>query len=167
MHARLQGARRQPQQRELLAPEYLRRRKGRQDLAASSAETGKSRGGGAPSGLHAFCKRIEEQGGLSLVAAHGWEADDYIAAACRVLEASCDGDATIIVASGDNDMQSLLSPRISWLQLLPFPTASAPSGARLHSAAAFEQRHGFPPRLYPDYLALAGKAGASIGEMPD
>lgn len=63
---------------------------------------------------------------------------------------------TIAVASGDSDMQQLLSPRVSWLSVKSAPSLQHPLGVELVAAADFEQQHGFPPQAYPDFLAFVG-----------
>ncbi|PRW57033.1 DNA polymerase I [Chlorella sorokiniana] len=60
-------------------------------------------------------------------------------------------------------MQQLLAPQVAWLQLHSQPSPSCPLGLELVTAADFQQRFGFPPAAYPDWLALVGKREASIG----
>lgn len=64
--------------------------------------------------------------------------------------------ASVAIASGDSDMQSLLSPSVSWLQLLPLATAACPLGVQPVTAADFQRQYQFPPAAYSDYLALTG-----------
>lgn len=53
-------------------------------------------------------------------------------------------------------MQSLLSPAVTWLQLLPLATAACPLAVQPVSLADFETTYQFPPHAYPDYLAFTG-----------
>lgn len=75
---------------------------------------------------------------------------------CPTSPAGSHPGLNIAVASGDGDMQQLLTPRVTWLRLLPAPTLEHPLGVEVVSAQAFQERHGFPPGAYPDWLAFVG-----------
>jgi 5'-3' exonuclease len=104
----------QQQQRQQLAPEYLARRKRRRSASARTASTaGSSSAPRAAAGdpLRPFKQQVMQQGGVCLEAAGGWEADDGMAAACRVV-AQRHPTASILLASGDADMQQLLTAQV-------------------------------------------------------
>lgn len=121
------SAQQQPQ-RAALAPEYLRRRRMRQEerrrgdgggssggsgSAAAAAGPTAARQAAAPAGdpLRPFKRQVEALGGVFLQAAAGWEADDGLAAAAA---AACQRHpaARVMIASGDTDMQQLLSSQV-------------------------------------------------------
>jgi hypothetical protein len=112
----------QQQQREQLAPEYLQRRKRRLQQAAPTPAAAARAGSGGHNGagplqpggdpLRPFKRQVEQQGGVCLDAAAGWEADDGLAAACLAVQQHCPA-ASVLVASGDGDMQQLLTPQVS------------------------------------------------------
>lgn len=70
----------------------------------------------------------------------------------------------MVVASGDSDMQQLLSPRVSWLHLAQAPSLQHPLGLELVTAEAFERQHGFPPAAYPEWLAFVGGRSGGWGK---
>ena len=200
-------AQQQKQERSQLAPEYLQRRRRRQQHRSAGGDAPTPAGGGAP--LVPLRRRVQQLGGVSLVAASGWEADDGLAAACRaVLQRH--PSARVAVASGDGDVQQLLAPQVGcwggagvgqpialpleallldvgrrrrrrrhrvdcmlapccpalplqvdWLQLLAASSAERPLGVASVTAEEFERGHGFPPALYPDWLAFTGRVGWS------
>lgn len=101
------------QQRERLAPEYLQRRKRRQgggEAPARPAPAAPSSSGGDP--LRPFKQQVQQLGGVRLEAAAGWEADDGLAAACEAVR-QAQPAASVLVASGDGDMQQLLGPQVT------------------------------------------------------
>jgi hypothetical protein len=66
------------------------------------------------------------------------------------------------MVSADSDLWRLTSPTTFWLQLSRGPTRACPAGLVLHSAAGFQQQHGYPPGLHGDVLALTGKPEAGV-----
>ncbi|KAK3256675.1 hypothetical protein CYMTET_34197 [Cymbomonas tetramitiformis] len=73
----------------------------------------------------------------------GCEADDVIATLCHELRPEgLGGHQSIVVASGDSDMQQVLH------------------GDAVE--AMFHEEFGFPPERYADYLALSGKPEAGV-----
>jgi hypothetical protein len=87
------------------------------------------------------------------------EADDLIGAVCAFLSS----DVSLAIASGDSDMQQYIRGNVSWIHTLPLPDVETPSGLAVVDEASFLQRRGFPPVLYRQYLALAGKKDSGIG----
>ncbi len=92
----------------------------------------------------------------------GYEADECIGACCAMLSIA-DASRSLLIASGDADMQQHLSSHTSWLEILPLTTLQSPAGLAVTDAAAFTAARGFPPAAYPDFLAFTGKRDASIG----
>ena len=139
-----------PQLREMVAAEYLQRRKQR-------SVPQQWRGGDT---LRPFKQAVADKGGLSLVAPPGFEADDVISAAVALLRAAAP-TATLAVASGDGDVAQLLDGCTSWLRLHSLPSAATPLGVSWMDAPGFETDRGFPPAALPDYLALTGAVTSS------
>lgn len=100
-----------------------------------------------------------------VVAPEDWEADDVIACMCRDF---CPGGnewygaSSLYVASADSDMQQVLRPEITWIQLQTRPTKSSPHCITTVTYEDFVQQFGFSPNLYPDYLALKGKPDINV-----
>lgn len=136
--------------------DYLRRRDRRHERPATSNHAAK---------LKPFIDYIERLQGVSIVAEGGYEADDCIGAICTLLHnKGITTDAnSIIIASGDSDMQQYLAPNVSWLEILPLPTLAAPLGLALLTADEFLQARGYPASSYGDFLALTGKKEANVG----
>ena len=147
--------------RQSVDPSYLERRRRKQGQGATqpgAASAAKGRDKLVP-----LARAVETRGGVCLTAGDGLEADDVIGAACAYL-AEAIPSCSLVIASGDADMQQhMRQDRVSWLQLLPLPTAAAPAGAALLRAEDFQRQFSFPPAAYPDYLALVGKKEASVG----
>jgi 5'-3' exonuclease len=105
----------QPPQRALLNSAYLQRRNGRRERQ-SSAITGTAADTSPPAGdpLRPHKARVEQLGGLWLEAAGGWEGDDGLAAACAAGQQHSPA-ASLVVASGDTDVQQLLTEQVRTL----------------------------------------------------
>jgi hypothetical protein len=143
--------------RDTIDADYLRRRRRRQAARQLSKEGSLS----SNAELVPFYRVLERRRAVSLVARAEIEADDVIGATCATL---CEEPGVIItIASADADMQRFLRPNVSWLQLLPLPTATHPTGFSIVRDHDFERTQGFPPYVYADWLAMVGKKEASIG----
>lgn len=119
------AAKRGVQQRQLLSPAYLQRRQRRKGQQAQHAQASSGRpaataadsqaagkpGAAAGDPLRPFKQSVRQLGGVCLEAANGWEADDGIAAACTAVVQRHHA-ARVVIASGDSDMQQLLSPQV-------------------------------------------------------
>jgi 5'-3' exonuclease len=170
----LQGSNRKKQNNE----DYLRHRQHRlrqkKNLHTSTSSPNSNAGK-----LKPFIETIESiEGGISLVSADGYEADECIGAVCALFkDAKISSDKkenttttgkggsllSIVIASGDSDMQQYLNPTISWLHVAALPTLTAPAALSIVTETSFLSNYNFPPSAYTNYLALVGKKEASIG----
>ena len=144
------------------------------------------------SALFPFRSYLEARpGSIMTTSSHGQEADGAIVNIARRLESSVSGVFTY-VASGDSDLQAVIAPRTSWVEILPCPSKSAPGGlvrtvlalvrvhylnyslARLldgkvlHGLEDWRWGEYFEPQQYSAFLALRGKEdvrGVGIGEQ--
>lgn len=110
----------------------------------------------------------QEMHALALIAQQGFEADDLMYTLCHHITLSSvlnnDNNANIVIASGDSDMQGLLSfNQVSWLEVLQLPSTCHPAALALHTATSFEKQYKFHPESYYDYLSLVGKKGSGVG----
>ncbi|KAG7673188.1 hypothetical protein KSW81_006402 [Nannochloris sp. 'desiccata'] len=161
--------------------DYLRRRRRRRrqkDLHTSGPSPNSNAGK-----LKPFIETIESiDGGIALLSGGGYEADECIGAVCALFKdanflsaqrqnaittttttGKGSSPLSIIIASGDSDMQQFLTPTISWLHIASLPTLIAPSALSIVTETSFYSKNKFPPSAYANYLALVGKKEASIG----
>ena len=116
---------------------------------------------------------VRDLGAEMLVAPRQWDADDLIGATTHALDAaaarqerqaadrggvpSSSASFTVAIASADQDMLQLLTPRVRLVKLLQRVSTAAPLGLELVTAADVEAKYGLPPARYADLRAIAGK----------
>lgn len=95
--------------------------------------------------------------GLPVYEMDGWEADDIIGTIARRANTPAvkpeDKLDQIIIVTGDRDIFQLVNENV----FVYMPTKGI-SQAKLYSEKEVEERMGVPPKLIPDYKALAGDA---------
>jgi DNA polymerase-1 len=96
--------------------------------------------------------------GAHVVIADGWEADDVVASAARVAEAS---DWGCVVASPDRDVLALVSPQTSVLQV-----RGGAMPIRRVTARDFRRRYRIPPTQYLQLAALRGDSSDNLSGIP-
>ena len=151
--------------------DYLRRRRQRQQNNDDHISRNAAK-------LKPFLEVTRRHCGISLIAEGGHEADAVIGAACTLLRqqhhhhhhqnnnAANNIDFSLSIASGDSDMQQYIASATdtSWLEIVPFPTVTAPFGVQRITETDFLNAHGFLPSSYCDYLSITGKkVNASVG----
>lgn len=95
----------------------------------------------------AACKYLRGLGIASGVVP-GFEADDALAALCKAMPK----DVHSVVLTGDKDLYQLASKRVSLMDLL----------GDVRGVERSTRAMGVPPKLIPDYLALAGDTADNI-----
>jgi len=168
----LQGKSRKQQNIEV----YLRRRSQRR--RQKNLHTFTSSANSNAGKLKPFIETIESiDGCIALLSTGGYEADECIGAVYALLKdakfpnekgqnltiGEDSSPLSIIIASGDSDMQQYLNSSISWLHIAPLPTVTAPAALSVVTETSFSSKYNFPPCAYTDYLALVGKKEASVG----
>jgi 5'-3' exonuclease len=99
--------------------------------------------------------RLRADGHL-LWGSKGFEADDVIAWA--VQRANSDGGiASVTIASNDKDLHQLVSDRVK---------CYSPMSQKTYDAAAVIEKHGVPPGMMLDYLALMGDSSDNVPGVP-
>ncbi|HEX2670145.1 MAG TPA: 5'-3' exonuclease H3TH domain-containing protein [Polyangiaceae bacterium] len=111
----------------------------------------------APEAMHEQLRAVEAQltkDGYKLVGSQGYEADDIIA---RLAPAATVRGFAVAIFSADKDLMQLVGPGVE--------VVSTATGVR-YDAAAVREKHGVPPALIPDLLALMGDKSDGIPGIP-
>lgn len=102
-------------------------------------------------------KRRLEADGLLLWAAKGYEADDVIATAVSAALAA--GEIETTIASGDKDLTQLVDD-MRHVRML------SPQSGNVYNEAGVREKHGVPPILMGDWLALVGDKSDNVAGVP-
>lgn len=111
----------------------------------------------APETMHEQLRAVEAQltkDGYRLVGSQGYEADDIIA---RLAPWASVRGYAVTIFSADKDLMQLVGPGVE--------VVSTATGVR-YDAAAVREKHGVPPALIPDLLALMGDKSDGIPGIP-
>ncbi len=104
-------------------------------------------------------REVLDSVGIQQIDLAGWEADDLIASACKVLVER--GDEVVIV-TGDRDSYQLVSdPQVKVLY-----NKRGVSDYALYDEAGIEEKTGVHPRMYPQYAALRGDTSDNLPGVP-
>ncbi len=94
--------------------------------------------------IRKFCESL----GINVIAEPGTEADDIIASIAKLAE---DEGFEVFIITPDKDMFQLISNHIKIIR-----PKKGVSTFEIYDKKSFEKEFGFPPKLFPHYLALVG-----------
>lgn len=110
----------------------------------------------------AYFEGKRDNGWRMVISPEGQEADHTIASIAHDIHGQC-SSCELYVASGDSDMQQCIDSRVTWLNILPCPTRTCPSGIDVVNLETFTWARYFHPSQYNVFLTLVGKKEANIG----
>ena len=104
-------------------------------------------------------REVLDSVGIQQIDLAGWEADDLIASACKVL---VDRGDDVVIVTGDRDSYQLVSdPQVKVLY-----NKRGVSDYALYDEAGIEEKTGVQPRMYPQYAALRGDTSDNLPGVP-
>jgi DNA polymerase-1 len=104
-------------------------------------------------------REVLDSVGIQQIDLAGWEADDLIASACKVLVER--GDEVVIVTGDRDSYQLVKDPQVKVLY-----NKRGVSDYALYDEAGIEEKTGVHPRMYPQYAALRGDTSDNLPGVP-